>query len=114
MKNLRGNIEFREDTVSFLEEEVRSAWEGLTDTNRRFRSLILEHVELEKRVNSDENSFEDRRRSFLSETRTQSEEVRNIKDSLGGNLEKIHELLGLKVFTRQITRYVSTSDNVLL
>ena len=99
LNNLREGIEFREDTVSILEEEVRSAWEGLTDTNRRFKSLILEHMELEKRVSSDENSFEDKRRSFLNETRTQTEDIRNIKDNLGGNLEKIHELLGMKVFT---------------
>lgn len=83
--------------VSFLEEEIRSAWEGLTDTNKRFKSLILDHMELEKKVSSDENSFEDRRRTFLNETRAQTEEIRNIKDNLGGNLEKIHELLGMKV-----------------
>lgn len=83
--------------VSFLEEEIRSAWEGLTDTNKRFKSLILDHMELEKKVSSDENSFEDRRRTFLNETRGQTEEIRNIKDNLGGNLEKIHELLGMKV-----------------
>ena len=54
-------------------------------------------MELEKRVSSDENSHEERRRSFLSEARIQTEEIRSIKDSLGGNLEKLHELLGLKV-----------------
>ena len=83
--------------MSTLEEEVRVSWEGLVDTNKRFRSLVHEHMELEKRVSSDENSHEERRRSFMNEVRVQTEDIRSIKDNMGGNLDKIHELLGLKV-----------------
>ncbi|KAI6655242.1 Lamin B1 [Oopsacas minuta] len=107
---IRSSIESREECVSTLEEEVRLAWEGLTETNKRFKSLILDHMELEKRVSSDENSFEDRRRSFLNETRVHSEEIRNIKDNLGGNLEKIQELLGLKIL---ISHEVDTYHTLL-
>ena len=71
-------------------------------------------MEMEKKVGNEEICHEEIRRNNLVELRSQTEDIRSIKDSLGGNLDKIRELLALKVCSIIIQIYVYNKDVLIL